>query len=145
MLEFVQFVNNVPEYAYDRLTEYSFKVKLLKNLMTPGDSDLQWTVGRNFKNQMKINNDTINFFKSLYWDYQVSEENIITIIESGEWNGLTRKNLLSRALKSRRWYEIKKILSAELLKEALSEDVLKTLFPKSLSRQYNYVKKLLYQ
>jgi hypothetical protein len=95
--------------------------------------------------QMKINKDTINFFKSLYWDYQVSEENIITIIELGECNGLTRKNLLSRALKSRRWYEIKKILSPELLKEALSEDVIKTLFPKSLSRKYNYVKKLLHQ
>ena len=56
---------------------------------------------------MKISKDTINFFKGLYWDYQVSEENIITIIELGECNGLTRKNLLSRALKSRRWYEIK--------------------------------------
>ena len=95
--------------------------------------------------QMKINKDTINFFKGLYWDYQVSEENIITIIELGECNGLTRKNLLSRALKSRSWYEIKKILSPELLKEALSEDVLKTLFPKSLSLKYNYVKKSLYQ
>jgi len=94
---------------------------------------------------MEINNDTINFFKSLYWDYQVSEENIIAIIESGECNGLTRKNMLSRALKSCRWYEIKKILSPELLEEALSEDVLKTIFPKSLSRQYHYVKKILYQ
>ena len=95
--------------------------------------------------QMKINKDAINFFKSLYWDYQVSEENIITIIELGECNGLTRENLLSRALKSSRWYEIKKMLSPELLKEALSEDVLKTLFPKSLSLKYNYVRKLLYQ
>lgn len=92
-----------------------------------------------------MDSDTINFFKSLYWDYQVSEENIITIIESGKCNGLTRKNMLSRALKSRRWYEIKKILPPDLLEEALSEDVLKTLFPKSLSRQYYYVKKLLYQ
>ena len=48
-------------------------------------------------------------------------------------------------LKSRRWYEFKNILPSELLKEALSEDVLKTLFPKSLSLKYNYVKKLLYQ
>jgi hypothetical protein len=104
-----------------------------------------YTIGEcNLEQQMKINNDTINFFKNLYWDYQVSQENIITIIESGECNGLTRNNLLSRALKSRRWYEIKKILSPELLKEALSEDVLKTLFPKSLYNQYNYVKKLLY-
>ena len=94
---------------------------------------------------MKINRDTINFFKGLYWDYHVSEENIITIIELGECNGITRKNLLSRALKSRRWYEIKKILPSELLKEALSEDVLKTLFPKSLSLKYNYVRKLFYQ
>jgi len=94
---------------------------------------------------MKINKDTINFFKRLFWEYKVSEENIITIIESGECDGLTRKNLLSRALKSRRWYEIKKILPPELLQEALSEDVLKALFPKSLSRKYNYVKKLLYQ
>ncbi|MBW2708389.1 MAG: hypothetical protein JRD04_03745 [Deltaproteobacteria bacterium] len=93
---------------------------------------------------MKINKNTIHFFKNLYWDYQVSEGNIITIIESGECNGLTRKNLLSRVLKSRRWYEIKKNLSPELLKEALSEDVLNTLFPKSLSLRYNYVKKILY-
>ena len=93
----------------------------------------------------KMNKDTINLFKTLYWDYQISEENIITIIELGECNGLTRKNLLSRVLKSRRWYEIKKILPPELLEEALSEDVLKTLFPKSLFRKYNYVKKILYQ
>ena len=107
-------------------------------------SDLPMDVLQEFQRQMKINKDTIIFFKSLYWDYQVSKENIITIMEFGECNGLTRKNLLSRALKSRRWYEIKKILPPDLLKEALSEDVLKTLFPKSLSRKYNYVKKLLY-
>jgi len=94
--------------------------------------------------KMEINKDAMNFFNSLYWDYQVSEENIITIIELGECNGFTRKNLLSRASKSCRWYEIKKILSPELLKEALSEDVLKTLVPKSLSRKYNYVRKILY-
>jgi len=55
-------------------------------------------------NEMKINKNTIKFFKNLYWDYQVSEENVVTIIELGEYNGLTRKNLLSRALKSRSWY-----------------------------------------
>jgi hypothetical protein len=94
---------------------------------------------------MELNKKTINFFKSLYWDYNVSEEDIIKIIELGEWNGLSRKNLLSRVLKSCRWYEIKKILSPKLLKEALSEDVLKTLFPKSLYHKYKYVRKLLYQ
>ena len=88
---------------------------------------------------------TIKFFKSLYWDYQISDEDIIAIIDSGECNGITRKNLLARVLKSRRWYEIKKILPPELLKEALSDDVLKTLFPKSLSQQYYYVRQLLYQ
>jgi len=89
--------------------------------------------------------ETIKFFKSLYWEYQISDENIITIIELGECNGLTRENLLARVLKSHRWYEIKKILSPELLNEALSDDVLKTLFPKSLSHKYYYVRKLLYQ
>ena len=92
-----------------------------------------------------IEPETIKFFKSLYWEYHISDENIITIIESGECNGITRKNLLGRVLKSRRWYEIKKILTPELLKEALSDDVLKTLFPKSLSQKYYYVRKLLYQ
>lgn len=94
---------------------------------------------------MELNKKTINFFKSLYWDYHVSDEDIIKIIELGEWNGLSRKNLLSRVLKSRRWYEIKKILSPEFLKEALSEDVIKTLFPKSLAEKYNYVGRLLYE
>ena len=117
--------------------------RLLKKLKTAQSSCFYHTDPTH--THMKINKNTIKFFKNLYWDYQVSEENIITIIELGEYNGLTRKNLLSRALKSRRWYEIKKILSPELLKEALSEDVLKTLFPKSLSLKYNYVKKSLYQ
>ncbi len=94
---------------------------------------------------MELNKKTINFFKSLYWDYDVSENDIIKIIQVGESNGLTRKNLLGRVLRSRRWYEIKKILSPALLKEALSEDVTKTLFPKSLSHKYNYVRKILYQ
>ncbi|MFC2080820.1 hypothetical protein ACFLR8_01255 [Bacteroidota bacterium] len=89
--------------------------------------------------------ETIKFFRSLYWEYQVSDEDISTIIESGECNGITRKSLLVRVLKSRRWYEIKKILTPELLKEALSDDVLKTLFPKSLSQQYYYVREILYQ
>ena len=89
--------------------------------------------------------ETIKFFKSLYWEYQISDKDICTIIELGECNGFTRKNLLGRILKSRRWYEIKKILTPELLKEALSDDVLKTLFPKSLSHKYYYVRKLLYQ
>ncbi len=89
--------------------------------------------------------ETIKFFKSLYWEYQISDENIIAIIELGECNSITRKNLLGRVLKSCRWYEIKKILTPELLKEALSDDVLKTLFPKSLSQKYYYVRKLLYQ
>ena len=38
----------------------------------------------------------------------------------------------------------KKNLTPELLKEALSDDVLKTLIPKSLSQKYYYVRKLLY-
>ena len=92
-----------------------------------------------------LNKDAIEFFKSLYWDYQVSEEDIAKIVEFGELNGLSRKNLLGRVLKSRRWYEIKKILPPELLKEALSEDVIKTLYPKSLSENYRYVRRLLYE
>jgi hypothetical protein len=91
-----------------------------------------------------MDTDRVNFFKRLYWDYPVTDEDILTILETGECDGLTRKNMLGRVLKSYRWYEIKRILTPELLQEALSEDILKTLFPKSLSRQYRYVKKILY-
>jgi hypothetical protein len=91
-----------------------------------------------------MNPKTIEFFKSLYWDYQISNEEIMTIIEAGECKGFTIKNLLGRALKSRRWYDIKGILPPWLLKEALSDDVLKTLFPKSLADNYYYVRELLY-
>jgi len=84
-----------------------------------------------------VNNpETISFFKNLYWDYRISEEEIITIIDSGECKDFTRKNLLGRVLKSHRWYEIKEVLPPGLLKEALSDDVLKTLFPKSLADKY---------
>ena len=86
----------------------------------------------------------IEFFTSLYWDYHISDEEIITIIETGECKGFTRKNLLGRVLKSRRWYEILEVLPPDLLEEALSDEVLKTLFPKSLADKYYYVRELLY-
>jgi len=89
--------------------------------------------------------DTILFFKTLIWEYKITDEEVREIIESGECKGITRKNLLGRALKSRRWYEIKRILPPELLREALSDDVLNTLYPKSLFRNYNHVRKLLYE
>jgi hypothetical protein len=91
-----------------------------------------------------IDPETLEFFKGLYWDYQISDEEIMTILETGECSGFTRKNLLGRVLKSRRWYEIKEILPPGLLKEALSDDVLKTLFPKSLAENYYYVRELFY-
>lgn len=94
---------------------------------------------------MNPNHATIQFFKSLYWDYKVSEADIFKIIERGEHNGITRNNLLARALQYRRWYEIKKMLPPELIEEALSDDVLVTLFPKSLTNQYRYVREILYQ
>ena len=91
-----------------------------------------------------VDPETIEFFKSLYWDYQISDEEIMTIIKTGECKGFTRKNLLGRALKSRRWYEIKEVLPPKLLEEALSDDVLKTLFPKSLADNYYYVREIFY-
>ncbi|MBL7111176.1 MAG: hypothetical protein ISS19_04465 [Bacteroidales bacterium] len=87
---------------------------------------------------------TIEFFKGLYWDYHISDEEIVTILETGECKGFTRKNLLGRVLKSRRWYEILEILPHGLLEEALSDDVLKTIFPKSLADKYYYVRELFY-
>lgn len=87
---------------------------------------------------------TIEFFKNLYWDYRISDEEIRIIMEKGEYMGFTRKNLLGRALKSHRWYDIKNILSPWLLKEALSDEVLKTIFPKSLADNYYYVREVFY-
>ena len=91
-----------------------------------------------------IDLETIGFFKSLYWDYQISDEEIITIIETGECKGFTLKYLPVRALKSRMCYDIKEILPPVLLEEALSDDVLKTLFPKSLADNYYYARELFY-
>lgn len=87
----------------------------------------------------------IEFFKGLYGDYQISDDDVVKILELGEWKGFTRKNLLGRLLKYRRWYEIREVLTPELLREALSDDVLKTLFPRSLAQKYDYVRKILYQ
>jgi len=66
-----------------------------------------------------IDPEKIEFFKSLYWDYQISDEEIITIIETGECKGFTRKNLLGRALKSCRWYEIKEVLPHRVIKRSI--------------------------
>ena len=39
---------------------------------------------------MKVDRHTVEFFKGLYWDYQVSGETIATIIELGECDGVPR-------------------------------------------------------
>ena len=56
-------------------------------------------VQQEFQRQMEINKDAINFFKSLYWGYQVSEENIITIIELGGMQRLNAKKFAKPGFK----------------------------------------------
>ena len=94
---------------------------------------------------MSMKEEKVKYIKQIIWDYNISPEDVIEILEkhSSAKNGLTINNIYTRLLKSYNWYTLLKILDKQQLKEALSDEVLNKLYPKSLTEKYKYARKFL--
>ena len=82
-------------------------------------------------------------FKRIIWgDYLLSPDDIEKILnESSRY----RTMIYRKILMSERWYNIIAILSNEELKEALSEDVVKTIWIQSLKENYRNARRILFE
>jgi hypothetical protein len=83
--------------------------------------------------------------KSVMWDYNISAvdmENLLKgkIEKAGHY---TREKLFAKMLVGLPWYTILQLLPVETVKEMLTDELIGTLWPKSVQKQYTYVRKRL--
>jgi hypothetical protein len=83
--------------------------------------------------------------QSVMWDYSISisdMEELLDgkIVKAGHY---TREKLFAKMLTGLPWYTIIQLLPVENVKEMLTDEVIRVLWPKSVQKQYEYVRKRL--
>ncbi|NQV18092.1 MAG: hypothetical protein HQ534_06070 [Armatimonadetes bacterium] len=79
------------------------------------------------------------------WDIKIDKTLLYDLLlgNTNKISGMDRINLYTRLLTSYNWYLLLKIIPRKDIMIALSDDVIKRIFPKDLKKQYLYARKLL--
>jgi len=83
--------------------------------------------------------------KNYFWDYSFTEEELQDLL-SGKENSIVHlkiEDLYVRILKSARWYDAIEIIGKENIKNALSEKVIKKIYPNSLRHKFEIAGRIL--
>jgi hypothetical protein len=83
--------------------------------------------------------------KSVMWDYSISASDMEElldgkIVKAGHY---TREKLFVKMLTGLPWFTIIQLLPVENVKDLLTDEVIGVLWPKSVQKQYEYVRKRL--
>ena len=83
--------------------------------------------------------------QSIMWDYSISVSDMEKLLngkikKAGHY---TRQKLFAKMLTGLPWYTIIQLLPVENIKEMLTDDIIGVLWPKSVQKQYEYVRKRL--
>lgn len=86
--------------------------------------------------------EKIAFLKSLMWDYNISAEQCLEVLEgkrerAGHYNA---EILFKKMIESWRWFTILKFLPIDRIYELLSDDLLENLRDKKLVKHYRFLK-----
>lgn len=83
--------------------------------------------------------------KTISWDLPYSAEELYELLvgEADRINGFTRMQLLTKIVNGFYWHQVRHIVPENLLREAVSEEVIMGLFPRDLRDKYRYVRSLL--
>ena len=79
------------------------------------------------------------------WDYSVSPGDMEKLLEGkiDKAGHYTREMLFAKMLNGLPWYTIIQLLPVKDVKAMLTDEVIGTLWPKSVQKQYEYVRKRL--
>ncbi len=94
----------------------------------------------------KLSKDEIlAHLKLVSWDIPFSKEQLYSLMigEVSTIQGFTRHQLYAKIVNSFNWHKVRKMIPDYRLKEALSDQVLISLFPRSLREKYKNVRGLL--
>jgi hypothetical protein len=83
--------------------------------------------------------------ESVMWDYSISADEMDDLLSGkiDKAGHYTREKLFAKMLSGLPWYTIIQILPVGIVKEMLTDEVIKILWPKSVQKQYEYVRKRL--
>ena len=79
------------------------------------------------------------------WDYSVSAGDMEELLEGkiDKAGHYTREKLFAKILNGLPWYTVIQLLPVRNIKEMLTDEVIGALWPKSVKKQYEYVRKRL--
>jgi len=83
--------------------------------------------------------------QSVMWDYSVSAGDMEELLEGkiDKAGHYTREKLFAKILNGLPWYTVIQLLPVRNIKEMLTDEVIGALWPKSVKKQYEYVRKRL--
>jgi hypothetical protein len=83
--------------------------------------------------------------QSVMWDYSVSVSDIEEMFDgkTDKAGHYTREELFAKILTGLPWFTIISLFPVDKVKEMLTDKVLQALWPKSVQKQYEYVRKRL--
>ena len=79
------------------------------------------------------------------WDYSISTGDMEKLLDGkiDKAGHYTREKLFAKMLTGLPWYTIIQLLPVEIVKEMLTDEVIGALWPKSVQKQYEYIRKRL--
>ncbi len=85
--------------------------------------------------------------QSVMWDYDISTSDMDKLLEGkiDKAGHYTREKLFTKMLAGLPWYTIIQLWPIENIKEMLTDEVIGALWPKSVQKQYQYVRKRLHE
>lgn len=89
--------------------------------------------------------ELIKHLDLVLWDSKIPAEQLLPVLkgEQDEIDGFTRSNLYRKIVNGFNWHTVRHIIPENQLREALSDEVINGLFPRSLREKYRYVRSLL--
>ena len=83
--------------------------------------------------------------QSIMWDYSISVVDMEKLLDGKIDNAghYTREKLFAKMLTGLPWYTIIQLLPIENVKKMLTDELIGTLWPESIQKQYKYVRKRL--
>lgn len=89
--------------------------------------------------------EKVEMVKRLFWDYKIDPEKALQILEGKveKIDKIRRNELFIKLLNFYPWHKVRRLVSSDLHKDLLSEEVIQGLFPPILRERYKYVRELL--
>lgn len=83
--------------------------------------------------------------QSVMWDYDISANDLDKLLRGkiDKAGHYTREKLFSKILAGLPWFTIIQLMPVQNIKEMLTDEVIGSLWPKSLRKHYGYVRKRL--